>query len=154
MKKITILIILGLILCIQPVVFAKTICFAGGGGATGIFWYFSGGKVDQKPFSGNLVAGSITIPSWASIITDSVGNLFVSLNNAHDPTGGGLFTSVWISASGPSTLSLSGQYDNQQNGTFEGPLTLTEVNCSSIPTVRPDVIRPAGAVGVPEKSQK
>lgn len=152
MKKITILIILGLILCIQPVVFAKTICFAGGGGATGIFWYFSGGKVDQKPFSGNLVSGSRTLPSWASMITDSVGNVFVSLNNSHDPAGG--FTSVWLSASGPSTLSLSGQYDNNQDGTFEGPFTLTEVNCLSIPTVRPDVIRPEGAVGAPEKSQK
>lgn len=152
MKKLIVLVILGLILGLQPEVFAKTICFAGGGGATGSFFFFSGGKVDQKPFSGNwIIPGFCNVPAWGSIIADSIGNIHISVNTVHDPITA--CTSVWFSATGPTTASMSGQFDNGQDGTFEGSFTMTEVNCGSIPTAKPEAIPTSGA-GVPQKSEK
>ena len=154
MKKLIIPILFGAFLCLQPLeLFAKTVCFAGGGGAAGVFWLFSGGKFDLKPFSGNLVSGGVTVPAWASIIVDGSGNLQMSIYNAHNPSFS--FLNVWGSLSGPSTFSLSGNFDNGQDGTLDNAFTMTEVNCSTIPTAKPnDTPRPPGSFGSPAKAEQ
>jgi hypothetical protein len=155
MKKFIILSILGLVVCLQPsILLAKTICFAGGGGAAGSYFYLSGGKFEQKPFSGNwVIPGFCNVPAWGSIVLDSIGNTYISVNTVHDPVS--TCTSVWFTASGATTASLSGQYDNSQDGTFEGAFTLTEVNCDTIPPAKPsgEVPRPAGSAGAPQAEE-
>ncbi|MCI0444554.1 hypothetical protein L0152_15270 [bacterium] len=154
MKKFIILAILGLVICLQPSnLLAKTFCFAGGGGAAGSYFYLSGGKVELKPFSGNWVipGGTCNVPAWGSIVLDSVGNVFISVNTVHDPTTP--CTSVWFTASGTSTSSLSGQYDNNQDGSFEGAFTMTEVNCGTIPPAKPSGDRSPGSAGAPKAEQ-
>jgi hypothetical protein len=151
MKKLMIPIVFGLIFCIQPVdLFAKTICFASDGSVLGAYLVLSGGKVDEKPFAGNWVFGSKTVPTWGAVIKDASGNIQLSFCNPHHPS---TFPPNFCgSLSGPSTLSLSGQIDFQSNGTFDGPVTLTEVNCNTIPTARPEIEPVPGTMGFPEQS--
>ena len=154
MKKVTILIVFGIFLCMNPMdLFAKTMCFAGGGGAAGQYLYLSGGKPDLKPFSGNWVLGSgQTVPAWGAMIFDFSGNIQLSWCVPHTP--GNTSASFCGVASGPSTLGLAGKYDNFQDGTFDGSLTLVEVTCASIPTAGPRQELAPGAQGSPVKSEK
>ena len=146
-------IVFGVLLCIQPAdLFAKTICFAGGDGANGAYLFLSGGKTDEKPFAGNLVIGSFTIPTWGVLIQDASGNIQISFCGPHSPSG--TSSSFCGSLSGPTTLSLSGQFDNKSDGSFDGSMTLTEVNCSSIPPASPEKAPVPGSLGFPEKSEE
>lgn len=128
MKKLILPLLFALIVLAQPFdLFAKTICFSDEFNNT---FYLSGGKFDQKPFSGNaLVAGgSCNVPIWGAIIFDSVGTTKVAINGAHTACS----TSFWVSTSG-TLLFSSGHYDNGQEGTADGAMSLTQINCDSIP---------------------
>jgi hypothetical protein len=153
MKKVIILVAFGFLLCMQPMdLFAKTICFAGGGGASGQFLFLSGGKPDLTPFSGNWILGNgATVPAWGAMIIDASGNTQLSWCSPFTPAA--TSASFCASVSGLSTLSMSGKYDNFQDGSFDGSLTLTEISCSSIPSaLQNDLV--AGAQGSPSKNEK
>jgi len=111
--------------------FAKTICYQGGGSALGIFWYISGGKISQKPFSGYVSGLQLHVPIWASILQDNSGNYYFSSNNAHLPAGNG--SNAWYTATGLSTGFMNGQVDINQDGVFDGSFTITEISCTSVP---------------------
>lgn len=154
MKKLIIPIVFGLLVCMAPMnLFAKTICFAGGGGAAGQFLFLSGGKPDQKPFSGNWFLGAnSTVPTWGAYIIDSFGMIQISWCSPHSPDGT-TTTSFCGSVSGATTAALLGQYDNFQDGTFDGALILTEVNCNTVPPAKPEALV-SGGQGFPTKSEK
>jgi hypothetical protein len=111
--------------------FAKTICYQGGGSATGRFWYLTGGKISEKPFSGYESGLQFHVPVWASILQDDSGNYYFSSNNPHNPAGNAF--NAWFTATGLSTGFMSGQADLKQDGVFDGSFTITEISCSSVP---------------------
>jgi hypothetical protein len=150
MNQLAIAIVLCVFLCMPALdLFAKTICYEQE--ASGYHLILSGGKPGQKPFSGKWVLFSgITVPTWGALIFDAEGKIHLSWCTPHDPTG---FTGSFC-GSATGTRELTGHFDNSQDGTFDGAITLKEVTCNSIPTTTPQKDPPPGAMGSPSKSEE
>jgi hypothetical protein len=134
MKKFITSVVLGIVIFINPMyVSAATICYSLQMGLLQAYFQFSGGKVDQKPFAGRFINFNVPceIPVWASMVTDSDGVHYISINMSHDPEKI-CSNGVWFHASGQTVESMTGEVDLGQNGTYEGVFSLSKVNCNSI----------------------
>jgi hypothetical protein len=112
---------------------AATICYSMQAGLLQAYFYLSGRKIDQKPFSGKYMNLNVPceIPVWSSIVTDSDGAFFITINLPHDPDNV-CSNPVWFHASGQSIESMDGEVDLNQDGTYEGTFELSKINCDSI----------------------
>jgi hypothetical protein len=134
MRKLIITAVFGILFCLNPIyVSAKTICFSMHVGFVQSFFVLSGGKIDTKPFSGKWMDQDFecTIPAWASIVTDSDGVHYISINMPHDAAAN-CNPGVWFHASGQTIDSMFGEIDVEQDGTYENTFSITKINCNTI----------------------
>ena len=108
--------------------FAATFCFQDN---YGNYYMLAGGKVNAKPFSGKLVIpGSCQVSGNAAIFSKGV-NYQVTWNSAHQsPNCSSIIESITMEP----TLTVGfGTFDNGQNGSNDGSISWTRVNCGTVP---------------------
>lgn len=136
MKKLIVPVLFGIALLLHPFdLFAKNYCLTDGFS----FFVLSKGKVNQKPFAGKFVNGNCQGTLWASVVSNGIGTVALMIEgNIPSPC-----VNFIIEATGDSNLtSSSGIFDNSENATSDGSVTLTPVSCSSVPSA-PQAMRPA-----------
>ncbi|HEY7162391.1 MAG TPA: hypothetical protein VH815_14085 [Acidobacteriota bacterium] len=119
-------VILALVLSAKPS-FAKKICLRDNFGG---IWELKGGKIDKKPYSARYIipAGFCELPGYATAVTDSTG---VQVSFVHTQTD--LCQAVMYQIHGDELFNGIGNFDFLADGTVEGPLTMTNISCNSLP---------------------
>jgi hypothetical protein len=115
-------------LVVASSVFAATFCYQDN---YGNYYMLAGGKVNAKPFLGTLVIpGTCQVSGNAAIFSKGV-NYQVTWNSAHlSPNCSSIIESVTLEP----TLTVGfGTYDNGQNGSNDGSISWTRVNCDTVP---------------------
>lgn len=137
MKKLIVPVLFGIALLLHPFdLFAKNYCLTDGTS----FFVLSKGKVNEKPFAGKFVHPNCQGTLWASVVTNGIGTVALMIEgNAPPPS----CVNFIIEANGDSNLiSSTGIFDNNEDATSNGAITLTPVSCSSVPS-SPQGMRPA-----------
>lgn len=153
MKKLIIPILLGLVFFLQPLIgSAATVCWTDGTS----FFVFAGGKVNLKPFSGEFVSPTLGCHGtlWGSIVTIGPGVEAITIEgNLPAPC-----INFIVSATSGISLNASGVFDNLENATSDGAITLTPISCDSVPSMaagpKPAPPPHAASAGVPATETK
>lgn len=129
MKKLIVPVLLGIVLFLNPFdLSAKSVCWTDGTS----FFAVSGGKVNEKPFAGAFISPGLGCHGtiWASIVTSGIGVQAITIEgNLPSPC-----INFVVEANSPPSLNATGFFDNLEDATSDGAITLTVVNCSSVPT--------------------
>lgn len=105
--------------------FAASVCLQDDLGG---IWELNGGKVDKRTYSARyIIPASCEVPGYATAVTYGSG-IALSLANTQDTTGNCNAVLWFISAD--TDFNGSGGYDDLGNGSVDGSVTLTRVDCS------------------------
>jgi hypothetical protein len=113
--------------------FAGTICLQDNFGE---LFRLTGGKIDKKSFVVKIdVPGFCVVTGHAETSLNGLGQTVIGMLTSHDLAGQCL-TVRW-SLVGDALLNATGSFDQYGDGTNDGAVTYTRVNCSTLPPFGP-----------------
>lgn len=131
MKKVTLPVLLGILLFVNPFQLFAGVCWTDGTS----YFVFKGGKPGVKPYAGKFVStafgchGAIS----GSIVSNGPGTYALSMEaNNSSPC-----QNFVVAATLDSKFNGYGTFDNMEDGSVDGALTLSTVSCDSVPTFGP-----------------
>src|SRR5262245_14480429 len=113
--------------------FAAKICLQDNFGE---LFILKGGKVDKKSFAVKIdVPGFCVVTGHAETSLNGAGQTVLGMLTSHDITGNCL-TVRWTLI-GDALLNATGNYDQNGDGSNDGAVTFTNVDCSTLPPFGP-----------------
>lgn len=134
MKKFFVLTMVGaLAFFISHQCFAEKICLQDNFGE---YFILKGGRVDKKSWAVKIDApGTCVVTGHAETSLNGSGQTVLGMLTSHD-VGGACLAVRWILV-GDALLNATGNYDQNGDGTIDGSVTLTHVDCSTLPPFGP-----------------